>query len=234
MQLRPAGSQPAMLRPTLLLLMLSLLPTTASAQPAFFPATAGDALSGAPAARPASFSGEPSLVAVSFRRRDQDDLDTWRDAALTLRADLPGLLHFDVLVLPTSVGWIGGLIERGIRKHLTEAEQTRTVVLYTDPDALLPRLGLADDDEILVLLLDSTGAVAWSTRGSREPAHRAEILTAARPLAPPPPGRSRVSQGARRAHAARPADRFASPTALIAACRVPGPPHSGGPCSLCS
>ncbi len=96
----------------------------------------------------------------------QADVDTWLPAARALEAASPRVRAYE---LPTiarlsrlSQAWINTAMRFGVADR--HARQ-QTITLYLDKEPFRDALGVPDEDEIDVLLLDRNGGVLWHKRG---------------------------------------------------------------------
>lgn len=133
-----------------------------------FPTIRGDNLEGRSMSLPDDLEGRARIVIVAFQRWHQNLVDTWVPVARALEHEHPGLSTYEIPTLPRmnpfsrffiDNGMRGGIPDRNVRAH--------TVTLYTDKDRFRAGLGIGDERDIHLFLLDETGRVVWRGEGPR-------------------------------------------------------------------
>jgi hypothetical protein len=138
------------------------LPARAADAPTALPAAEVQALDGSLITVPDAFVGERNLVVMSFARNQTEALDGWYEAG----GAVAGVTPYRLLLMGGLPRALRGVVEKAMRKAAPDADdQGRYLLYYGDGDAYLEQLGLADTSEVLVMLVDGTGRVAWTHRG---------------------------------------------------------------------
>ena len=142
-----------------LLLVALLLPAAASASPPVrLPPVSGDSLLDEPRVLPADLGSGRQLVLVSLQREHADALNAWAEAATPL------LPVWEVVVVGEVGGFVRAMVRGGLKMQRGDARRARTLLVEGDRGAIVGAFG-GEPEELLVLLVDSQGAVLWSARG---------------------------------------------------------------------
>ena len=142
------------------LALLFLLAIAAAAQAQNLPATTGETLSGHRIVLAQAVGGHPALLAACFSKDAGPSCDQWVKQARTDPA-LAGVTVFEVAMLGRAPGFIRGMIESGMRKGLTGAEQDQLVILTVDEPLWRSYFGVTTDKDPWVVLIDSGGRILW-------------------------------------------------------------------------
>jgi len=147
------------------LALLFLLAIAAAAQAQNLPATTGETLSGHRIVLAQAVGGHPALLAACFSKDAGPSCDQWVKQARTDPA-LAGVTVFEVAMLGRAPGFIRGMIESGMRKGLTGAEQDQLVILTVDEPLWRSYFGVTTDKDPWVVLIDSGGRILWHGHGA--------------------------------------------------------------------
>ena len=131
-----------------------------------FPDVEGRNLAGDVVELPAQLAKPHTIIIVAYKRWHQSLVDTWLPRLEVIEDARDDLA---VLELPTiakmnfvSKWWI----YHGMRSGITsERARARTVTLHLDKNEFNRHLGIGDEDNIHVFLVDQNGRIRWRTRG---------------------------------------------------------------------
>jgi hypothetical protein len=128
------------------------------------PATAGETLSGKRIVVADAVRGHMAVLIVGFSKDAGPKSGEW---AKVVRADpaLAGAAVYQIASLEQAPGFIRGMIKSGIRKGVSPAEQENFVVLTQEEKVWRSYLGVADDKQPYVVLLDPAGQSRWHGHG---------------------------------------------------------------------
>ena len=141
------------------------------------PQTAGTTLSGKAVTLAEAVRGQRVVLVAGFSRAGGSGTGAWVKAVEGDPA-LKGVAVWQVAMLAGAPGFVRGMIQSGMRKGLTAAEQERFVVLAEDEAAWRSYFGVTEDDVPYVMLLDAAGKVLWRGHGAAaglEPALRGAV-----------------------------------------------------------
>ena len=152
-----------------------------------FPRVEARSLNGERFTVPDELPGTLRLLAVAFRREQQQLVDSWLGWMLDLEARTPGLRAFELPVLSLVYSPARRLIDGGMARGVgTDAARERTLTVYGDVRGVVGALGLPGTGSIAVVLVDRVGAILAQEAGGFEPiaAQRIEsAINRARPSA---------------------------------------------------
>jgi hypothetical protein len=132
-----------------------------------FPVTSGKNLMRQSVTVPSDLEGQFVLVLVAFQRWHQSRIDTWLPAIAQFEARFAGLRHYELPVLPSMNILSRTFINEGMRAGIPDpVARATTITLYVDMDEFLPALGVSNNDDIHLLLLDRSGEILWRTAGA--------------------------------------------------------------------
>ncbi|MHB1021450.1 MAG: hypothetical protein ACYC46_10575 [Acidobacteriaceae bacterium] len=137
---------------------------------AAFPALQATNLARQPMQLPQDFAGKRNLLLIAFTREQQRDVDSWIPAARKLEQQYPELRYYELPTLarnnPLFRWWVNSAMRSGIPE---EQARERTITLYLDKKNFRRKLGIANEKQISVLLIDASGKVLARTTGSYTP-----------------------------------------------------------------
>ncbi len=160
----------------LLLLALAAVPLAAHAAGPIaeiavgdvLPRLQGEFLTGRTAVLPEAASGRVALLLLGFTYDSRFAVEAW---AKRFRAQFKS----DQGVTFYEIPMIGGLaklgkwfIDSGMRRGTPAADYEHVITIYHDADAWKQRVGFGDPKAAYVILLDSSGRVAWRYSGGLE------------------------------------------------------------------
>ncbi len=143
-----------------------------------FPTVKGASLAGRSFTLPADLGGRWNIVALTFERHQQDDVDTWLPTLKLLQNRYPDLSYYTLQIVgrtgPLS-RWYNNtkmrfeVFDRDTRDH--------TIAIHQDRRTFIDLFGLAGDQQIVVLLVDQSGYVYWRADGLYTYEQAEELVT---------------------------------------------------------
>jgi hypothetical protein len=155
-------------------LLLAAAPTGSPSPPpeaphVIFPNVTGQNLNGKTFNLPKDFQGPASFVFVAFTRGQQAQVDSWKTFVAGARARYPAVGEYEVPTLSRGNALFRGFIDGGMRNGIRDAAtRAATITLYIDKRPFDASLGIASEDDIVVLLVSPDGAVLWRASGAYE------------------------------------------------------------------
>lgn len=132
-----------------------------------FPSTQGTSLAGRPYALPGQLEGRWNIVALGFERSHQDDIDTWMPTLHTLEARHPDLRCYTVPVLARSGGLLRWYQDTMLRMAIFDQDaRARVIPIYVAKPDFCRQIGLAEERQSCLLLLDRIGQIHWRAQGA--------------------------------------------------------------------
>lgn len=135
-----------------------------------FPSLNAVSLTGRRYRLPDDLAGTPTLLLVGFHRWQQELIAGWLPPLARLEAEPPGLAVYDLAIIPRlflpARGYIDGGLARGRRD---ERARARTLTVYANVGSVVAALGLRGTENVVLLLLDRDGRLAWRGRGVYDP-----------------------------------------------------------------
>jgi hypothetical protein len=151
-----------------------------------FPTTKGVNLNGRTFEIPSGFDAPYQVLLVAFRREQQQDIDTWVDAAREIAADFPNVEYYELPTINSAWGVMRGWIDGGMRSGIpATAARERTVTIYTDTSKFRDIAGIDGPSQIWVGLVDREGRVYWSRRGRATQESKEELRREVKRVASP-------------------------------------------------
>lgn len=128
---------------------------------------------------PSELSGELKLLVVSYDDSQQPDVDEWLPALEDLNEEFPQLAGYYIPLLPksaadSSIFIIGGMA--AVAK--SDVDRARTIVVFTNVEALNQLVNVLDKDTIQLFLLDQNQRVLWHGSGIYDENTREALRTA--------------------------------------------------------
>lgn len=132
-----------------------------------FPAVSGFNLNRQELEFPRDFRGDLNLLFVPFLQFQQAIVNTWLPFADQLEAAWPELAYYELPTINELPALSRTFINEGMRAGIPDAKaRARTVTLYIDLARFMRPLGIANKNEVHVLLVDRQGEILWRTTGS--------------------------------------------------------------------
>lgn len=148
------------------------------------PRIRGESLSRVEYEFPRDLDRAATLFLVAFYQRQQPAVNTWLPTAAELAAHQAHFSFFEIPLIGRRYRPGKALINGGMRSGIADPKvRATTVTAFQSVTRFLRALGIADRSEIVVLLVDRTGIIHWSTRGPlSDPATGGELRAAVREL----------------------------------------------------
>ncbi|GAB4200110.1 MAG: hypothetical protein OHK0022_20930 [Roseiflexaceae bacterium] len=130
-----------------------------------FPTVKGASLAGRSFTLPTDLEGRWNIVALTFDRQQQEDVDTWLPTLKLLQTRYPDLCYYTLQIAgrngPLS-RWYNNTMMRF--EVLDRATRSHTIAIHQDRRVFSELLD-ADEQQIVLLLLDQSGYVYWRADG---------------------------------------------------------------------
>ncbi len=131
-----------------------------------FPQSSGFNLNREKVIVPTELHGDYNIVLIAFQQWQQRHIDTWIPFARKLEDDFPGVAHYEFPIIRKMNVISRTFINEGMRAGIPDlVARERTITLYVDKRAFRRSLGLTNEDDIHVLLIDRDGTVLWQEFG---------------------------------------------------------------------
>jgi hypothetical protein len=143
------------------------------------PALDARALDGTEYRLPSDLGGERNLIAVAFQRNHQDAVDTWLGEFAALEDEHSDLMTYEMPTISRRWGPARGFIDGGMTAAIPDPKtRARTITAYTDVKRVRDSLGLADTNQIAVIVCDRDGVISWLALGERSDEAAADLRAA--------------------------------------------------------
>lgn len=115
---------------------------------------------------PKDLEGDLNILLIAFKRRQQDDVNTWLETLNQYVSEKPNLELYEIPTLQ-KFNFIGRLnINNGMRYGIpNKTSRKHTITLYLDKQSFKTRLNIKDEDNIHCLLVKKSGEILWRTDG---------------------------------------------------------------------
>lgn len=150
-----------------------------------FPSVSGKNLNRRRISAPDGLAGELNIVLIAFQQWHQRHVDTWIPFVRELEDRYPGVAHYEFPVIRSMNVLARTFINEGMRAGIPDPiARERTITLYLDKPAFRESMGVTDEDDITVALIDRDGALLWRSYGKMTPESAAALqeAVAAAPL----------------------------------------------------
>lgn len=157
------------------LLIVSLLPAfwlwgstgARNAQTARFPGIQATSLDNARLHLPQDFSGQLNLVVVSFAREQQHDVDGWIPAAREIQTKHPKFSYYELPTMSSENLLYRWWFDAALRNNTNDHDlRNRTLTAYVNKHKFLKALGIANEKQVVAMLVDRTGKIYWRANGN--------------------------------------------------------------------
>ena len=134
---------------------------------------------------PRELPGHATVLILGFGRHSKDATTAWEKPVRMQLAQPPTIRFFDMAMLAEVPGFVRPMVIRLVRKAVPDVLKPNFVVLVDREDEWKRFAGYVPDqpEAAYVLLVDSTGAVRWSTHDAFTPAGFAQLTQATKQLA---------------------------------------------------
>ena len=167
-------------RPFLTLVFVCGLLSPLSAQQATFPSVTSYSLDKARITLPGEMQGQIDLLLLSFKPEQQGDIDSWMPAAQALQ-HLNFQFRYYLVPVTEKENFIFRWWETSsMRSDQTDPEALRWIVpIWVDRKKFFEQLSIANDKQVVVLLVDRQGKVLWRSTGPVSEDKRTALMNAA-------------------------------------------------------
>jgi len=132
-----------------------------------FPSLKADNVQGKSFNLPAGFPGTRTVVFVAFGKEQQTEIDTWTHFLTSLVASHAGTAFVEFPTLKRLAAPLRWTIRRGMKSGIKDAAlRERTIPLFIDKDPFRAALGIPDERDIYLFLVDREGKVYWRETGA--------------------------------------------------------------------
>ena len=143
------------------------------------PAVEARALDGTEYRLPSDLGGERNLIAVAFERNHQDDVDSWLGDFAALEDEHTGVMTYEMPTISRRFGPVRGVLDGKMAAAIPDPKtRARTITAYTDVKRVRDSLGLADTNQIAVIVCDRDGVISWLALGERSDEAAADLRAA--------------------------------------------------------
>ena len=145
-----------------------------AAEPALAPGTAfprltGKSLNGNEVVLPDASAGKPSLLILTFSKAAGDRSRKWTEQFVKDFPDDSRATSYSVAMLSSAPGFVRGMIRSAMKRGTPEKLRPRTVIVTSDDKPWKERIGVTNDKDPYLVLLDSKGQVVWMNHGEFDP-----------------------------------------------------------------
>ena len=116
---------------------------------------------------PRDFGGEYNLVIVPFQRYHQQIVNTWIPFAQEVEASFPGFIYYELPTIYEMPVLSRTFLNEGMRAGIPDqTARERTITLYLNKETFKSALGIPNEDDIYLFVVDRAGEIVWSTTGA--------------------------------------------------------------------
>ena len=116
---------------------------------------------------PHDFGGDYNLVMVPFQRYHQEIVNTWIPFAQEVEASFPGFIYYELPTIYEMPALSRTFLNEGMRAGIPDqTARERTITLYLNKDTFKTALGIPNENDIYLILVDRSGEILWSTTGA--------------------------------------------------------------------
>lgn len=160
----------------LLLSVTVSLAFAGSSVAAEFPPMRVETVSGISMDLPLDFAVGPSVIVLVYDQNQQPQADSWVAFLDDMSVANPEARYYLMPALPAGLSMVRGMIEGAIQGTAADPRQLdRTIVVFTDVEALQQSLGVSGTAALHVLVLDDIGHVVATVSGAYSTANAAMI-----------------------------------------------------------
>jgi hypothetical protein len=144
-----------------------------------FPTVSGSNLNREEVEFPRDFHADLNLLILAFRQDQQLVVNTWIPLARELEASLPDFAYYELPTIDEMPMLPRTLLNEGMRMGIPDPKaRERTITLYIDTARFMSATGIANKDDVHVLLVDRQGTILWRTTGSFDEVKGRELAQA--------------------------------------------------------
>ncbi len=141
-----------------------------------FPVVIGSNLLRRKITLPDDLQGDLNIIFIAFQRWQQSQVNSWLPEARRLEKVYPGVRYYELPTIYQMNVISKTFLNEGMRAGIpNQTAHDRTITLYLNKIPFRRALGIANEDEITVMLLNREGEVLWRETGVHT-ADKAEAL----------------------------------------------------------
>jgi hypothetical protein len=135
-----------------------------------FPKVPGSNLLRQKVTLPDDLQGELNILLVAFYQSHQAFVDTWTPATSRLEESYPGVCFYEIPVIQKMNILYQTFINEGMRAGIPNPQtRQKTITLYLNKKDFLRAVGIPDDSNIWLLVIDRQGNIIWRAEGVYTP-----------------------------------------------------------------
>jgi hypothetical protein len=132
-----------------------------------FPSVTGSNLNEKVFNLPADFEGERNIILVAYQQWHQTQVDTWMPLVKQLAEKDRSLRFYEIPALDAMPMPARKFIDNGMRSGIPDINtRAVTITLYINKKNFRAWLGLPNEKQIYVLVVDKKGTVLWQSEGA--------------------------------------------------------------------
>ncbi len=132
-----------------------------------FPTVTGANLDRKQLTFPRDFGGQYNILLIPFYQRQQLTVNTWIPWAQALEKQDSRFRYYELPTLERMNRFRKWFINEGMRAGIPDPlARERTITLYLDKNEFRGSLGMPDENDIFILLVDRSGSVIARVRGA--------------------------------------------------------------------
>ena len=131
-----------------------------------FPVIQATSLDGAKLRLPQNFSGRLNLVLIAFSREQQPEVDTWVPAARQTEAQHGEFHYYELAATSRNNFLYRWWFDAALRSNTPDNNMRgRTLTAYASRHSLRKMLHIANEKQVVALLVDREGKIYWRADG---------------------------------------------------------------------
>jgi hypothetical protein len=155
----------------ILLILVGLLAQGAASQPSpapgQFPPVQATSLDGTHMNLPAGFSGRLNLVIISFKREQQQEVDSWIPAARKIESSHGQFRYYELPTMSRENLLYRWWFDQALRSNTTDKDlRNRILTAYVNRHTFRKSLDIENEKRVVAVLVDQKGHVYWRMDGS--------------------------------------------------------------------
>ena len=131
----------------------------------YFPHLTGIDLMGEKREIPTSFQEKYNIIAVAFKRKQQEDVNSWINIIDTIITENDNIGFYEIPLIYEVNKPYRFWINNGMRSGIPDLKaRLRTITVYTNRDKFLSLMNMKTD-RIYTLLINRKGKILWQSEG---------------------------------------------------------------------
>ncbi len=128
---------------------------------------------------PQDFAGQLNLVVISFAREQQHQVDTWIPAAQQIQSAHRQFRYYELPAMSSENLLYRWWFDAALRSNTTDKDlRSRILTAYVNKHKFRISLQIANEKQVVAVLVDRTGKVFWRANGSCTEQDKTELLAA--------------------------------------------------------